>query len=540
MTYTIPHAATKTELQVLLQYERRLGVSITAKGHFNGRFHCIGVLDAEGGRGLSREGGRRGRRGGGQHFTKLLIGIDILPRECKLHVVRWVWQLVFISDRTEHRKMIVACGSGGSGCLQPLGNRNSEVDMRDESSFVPLLLPAPSHLTSSTFSNGGCFIVMADNSKDSIDKGSTLIYSWGEAGTGFPVPSTEAGVSTPVVSNYLVEGKVTEIAGSRNIKGFRMIHDTLHFILDNSHRSNAPLLFFSVVCLSVGWSHACIALAGGGIMSWGLNAHHQVGRSTPGIAGEHDTIPRVIPSLTRFQVASVACGRRHTACIATDLDSCVDGNNKIIMCWGNSRKGALGLGKDILDSLDPSIVKFDGVYDFTQICCGWDFTAAVCGSGKVYTWGDNKHGQLCRDIASSSPFTPARVSDDLPLISKLSTGWTHALALTSSHQAVTWGRNNYGQRGVGDVSSHPGFSVLSAPESIQGSVVDIACGSEHCLLLTAKGSLFTWGWNEHGNLGHGDRDNYTAPQLVKGLSAHRVVGISAGGAVSIAELEEKV
>ena len=35
------------------------------------------------------------------------------------------------------------------------------------------------------------------------------------------------------------------------------------------------------------------------------------------------------------------------------------------------------------------------------------------------------------------------------------------------------------------------------------SVVQIACGDNYCMALTRGGKLFSWGNNDHGQLGHG-------------------------------------
>lgn len=46
------------------------------------------------------------------------------------------------------------------------------------------------------------------------------------------------------------------------------------------------------------------------------------------------------------------------------------------------------------------------------------------------------------------------------------------------------------------------------------AVLQIVAGAEHSALVTDDGSVMTWGWGEHGQLGLGDIVDKTCPQLV--------------------------
>ena len=45
----------------------------------------------------------------------------------------------------------------------------------------------------------------------------------------------------------------------------------------------------------------------------------------------------------------------------------------------------------------------------------------------------------------------------------------------------------------------------------------VACGGSHTVALTKKGEVFTWGKNNHGQLGHGDKENRIVPTKVAAL-----------------------
>ena len=43
-------------------------------------------------------------------------------------------------------------------------------------------------------------------------------------------------------------------------------------------------------------------------------------------------------------------------------------------------------------------------------------------------------------------------------------------------------------------------------------------------------SLYTWGWNEHGNLGHGDKVDRHKPERIRSINNVSVTRVYAGGA----------
>ena len=48
-------------------------------------------------------------------------------------------------------------------------------------------------------------------------------------------------------------------------------------------------------------------------------------------------------------------------------------------------------------------------------------------------------------------------------------------------------------------------------------VTSVSCGFKHAICKTSLGKVYTWGWGEKGQLGHGSYENEYSPRLVIGL-----------------------
>jgi alpha-tubulin suppressor-like RCC1 family protein len=91
------------------------------------------------------------------------------------------------------------------------------------------------------------------------------------------------------------------------------------------------------------------------------------------------------------KIASLACGKEHTVAVAT---------NGKLFTWGNSSFGQLGHG-DRLAKEKPTMIPFGWTHKIISISCGDYHTVCVVAtslfsqtSGKLFTWGKGKDGQL--------------------------------------------------------------------------------------------------------------------------------------------------
>ena len=178
-------------------------------------------------------------------------------------------------------------------------------------------------------------------------------------------------------------------------------------------------------------------------------------------------------------VVGVAAGLRHALCVTSEGD---------VFSWGAGSKGQLGVGTKVNKVWSP--VKIDLLKTATGVFCGQYFTIVKLANGEIIGFGDNKHGQLCQDrtmLTVMQPITLESVTDQ----DEISCGWTH-MTLTRDNDVRVRGRDNYHQHGGG-----------AGGVTMRG-VRKTRAGSEHVLCLSEAGQVWSWGWNEHGNCGLGE------------------------------------
>ncbi|EKX53607.1 hypothetical protein GUITHDRAFT_160884 [Guillardia theta CCMP2712] len=184
--------------------------------------------------------------------------------------------------------------------------------------------------------------------------------------------------------------------------------------------------------------------------------------------------------------------------------------------WSNS--GALGLGKDVVKAKQPTEIPIpEPVID---VSCGKKFTVFVTESGKVYSMGDNKNGELGNPNAGSSSYEPTIVHglDGIKIV-KIAAGQYHVLALSDIGEVYSWGWGGSGTPGAGvGALGHGDKASLPVPKRIERlngeKITNISCGAKHSVALSQDGTMFTWGHGEQGRLGHGNNTDFLQPEPI--------------------------
>eukprot|EP00002_Diphylleia_rotans_P026853 TRINITY_DN5372_c0_g1_i2.p1 TRINITY_DN5372_c0_g1~~TRINITY_DN5372_c0_g1_i2.p1 ORF type:complete len:1044 (+),score=190.77 TRINITY_DN5372_c0_g1_i2:73-3204(+) len=157
-----------------------------------------------------------------------------------------------------------------------------------------------------------------------------------------------------------------------------------------------------------------------------------------------------------------------------------------------------------------------------EIACGAHHAAIRTIRGEVYTWGQGTYGQIGQGTTDNSLQLKPITKLFGKAIVKIASGEAHTLALTVNGEVYGWGRDKYGQLGNGK-----GQQSRLTCSRIKGlshtRIVDIACGSDHSVLLSETGRVYTFGCGQNGQLGHGSTENLAIPTPVEGSLLREIV-----------------
>ncbi|CAI0409601.1 unnamed protein product [Linum tenue] len=227
------------------------------------------------------------------------------------------------------------------------------------------------------------------------------------------------------------------------------------------------------------------------------------------------------------RVVSIAAGEAHTLALTGDGR---------VYSWGRGMFGRLGTGSE-QDEPFPVPVKFEPSGDqppikLVGIAAGAYHSLALADDGSVWCWGYN----VCILLKISCLL--------VIVIRSIKAGGMMSLAIDNVGGLWIWG-NCPQESSNSNSSSEGGFSLVSsfAPVPVwdlQGGqrVVKVACGNEHVVACVSVGGettnskggggeeqdlvCYSWGNNNHGQLGLGDRVSRVHPQVVQTSAVYEV------------------
>ena len=157
----------------------------------------------------------------------------------------------------------------------------------------------------------------------------------------------------------------------------------------------------------------------------------------------------------------------------------------------------------------------------TALCCALPLTPAIPARRKC--WGQNDYGQLGLGDTANRGDDANEMGANLPSVD-LGAGWmvvevaaghsnTCALLANGEAQAVKcWGYNRHGRLGLGDKNNRGsgggemGDSLPAVQLGTNRSAVALKIGGLHSCVLLDDASVKCWGHN-YGRLGLGDREH---------------------------------
>eukprot|EP00002_Diphylleia_rotans_P024124 TRINITY_DN4759_c0_g1_i3.p1 TRINITY_DN4759_c0_g1~~TRINITY_DN4759_c0_g1_i3.p1 ORF type:complete len:4638 (+),score=868.61 TRINITY_DN4759_c0_g1_i3:164-14077(+) len=150
--------------------------------------------------------------------------------------------------------------------------------------------------------------------------------------------------------------------------------------------------------------------------------------------------------------------------------------------------------------------------------------------GELMTWGGGEFGQLGHDAAFAE-FLPRNHLGFPCRVNAVACGSNHMIVRTEDNSLYSWGANQSGQLGLGDEVDR--LMPTKIPFFENSELLLIACGTEYTFAFTQNSEsseyqTFSWGLNTNGQLGLGDLESKSTPQLVEALTGIQVVTLSCG------------
>jgi len=289
------------------------------------------------------------------------------------------------------------------------------------------------------------------------------------------------------------------------------------------------------LAVSGGSQHSLALTSDGQVFAWGDNNSGQL--------GDNSTTSSFVPvavggDLAGKTVVAIEEGGSNFmwGSISHSLALTSDGQ---VFAWGDNSFGQLGSNSTAGSSVPVAISGDLAGRSVVAIAAGGKHSLALTSDGQVFAWGDNSFGQLGNNTTTSS-LIPVAVNMSGSLVGKtvvaIAAGASHSLVVTSDGQAFAWGDNNSGQLGSSITTSSPVPVAVDISGMLAGkSLVEIDAGDMHSLALTSDGQIFAWGANWQGQLGDGTTTNSAVPLAVSGdLAGKTVAAIEAGAFYSLA------
>ena len=246
-------------------------------------------------------------------------------------------------------------------------------------------------------------------------------------------------------------------------------------------------------------SQACGAIkTDGTLWTWGDNTYGQIGDNTT--TRRSSPVQTVVGGNNWKQLSfGYNCGAIKT-----------DGT---LWMWGAGNNGALG--DNTTTSRSSPIQTIAGGTNWKQVSVGNLTTAAIKTDGTLWTWGRNNYGELGDNTITnkSSPVQTIAAGTNWKQVSA-STSFVHCGAIKTDGSLWTWGRNDYGQLGDNTTTNKS-----SPVQTVAGGTnwKQVSKGSIHAAAIKTDGTLWTWGYNNIGQLGDNTTINKSSPiQTVAG------------------------
>ncbi|RBP99424.1 RCC1 domain-containing protein [Bifidobacterium xylocopae] len=247
----------------------------------------------------------------------------------------------------------------------------------------------------------------------------------------------------------------------------------------------------------------------GSLYGWGADGKGQLG---DGMTTDRTTPVRIQPtdpaSGRPIHITQIFPGPKFT--LALD-------DSQVAWAWGQNPEGQLGDGTRT-DRLTPvRVILPAGVRHFTTMAAGSSHSLGIADNGKTYSWGWNAYGQLGATAIPTGIYNPAAIALR-PVQVRLPAGvelrqvaapedWS--IAVGGNGRVYTWGYN--GDNELGDGTMNPRSSPYEVGLPPNERVETFMINADDTVVLTTGGTLYGWGFNACNQIAADSQQNVTRP-----------------------------
>jgi len=217
--------------------------------------------------------------------------------------------------------------------------------------------------------------------------------------------------------------------------------------------------------------------------------------------------PSPVLTLSRKRICQISVGKEHAMALT-------EGGR--LFTWGKNDFGQLGTGDEENRAL-PVYTELPYETYISQVQCGGNFTTALTKRGELWTWGRFQASNFPR-LFTETWCNGYEIKGEQGIkgqkLSQIRAGDQHMGVLTKEGKLFTWGYNDFGQLGWG--LHGEGRVGQQKPNMVKGlieseEVIDFACGGGHTVAITKSCRIFGWGSNTNGQLGHAMKQCFPEP-----------------------------
>tara|TARA_Y100001963_G_C6725186_1_gene421096 strand:+ start:42 stop:1238 length:1197 start_codon:yes stop_codon:yes gene_type:complete len=259
----------------------------------------------------------------------------------------------------------------------------------------------------------------------------------------------------------------------------------------------------------------------GTLWVWGDNRQGQLGQNEGGEPATRYSSPVQIPGTT---------WKVHYTDIAYPIHGFGVKTDGTLWAWGSNSSGSLGQNNLTKYSSPVQIpgttwpVTFHNSQDFGGTNT-YESVTAIKTDGSLWVWGKNQFGELGQNSPTNAACSsPVQVGTDTTwktISTTYGEGTTYVSTKTDGSLWI-WGVNQRGE--LGQNQAYPGLNGVSSPTQIGSATTwkNAQLINRSVLATKTDGTLWSWGYNEKGQLGQGNKTTYSSPVQIPGTTWDRV------------------